>query len=189
MLDAACSWWLGKLLWKEDTRWKWSLFVWWRIRIVYKIWLELSFPGWLENRYYRKCAFITNDTYKQYWKASHFYMEPHQYNRGEKGASFPPHTLVSLFPLISSLIFCPSSQIKSSDIFTSFFRLLLFWITWRRSGRWRNFAMTGLGSFEAPVLGPPILCGFSITGLMPKSLDSMVFNFSIQFSSESSGIM
>ena len=135
MLDAACSWWLGKLLWKEDTRWKWSLFVWWRIRIVYKIWLELSFPGWLENRYYRKCAFITNDTYKQYWKASHFYMEPHQYNRGEKGASFPPHTLVSLFPLISSLIFCPSSQIKSSDIFTSFFRLLLFWITWRRSGR------------------------------------------------------
>ena len=136
MLDAACSWWLGKLLWKEDTRWKWSLFVWWRIRIVYKIWLELSFPGWLENRYYRKCAFITNDTYKQYWKASHFYMEPHQYNRGEKGASFPPHTLVSLFPLISSLIFCPSSQIKSSDISTSFFRLLLFWITWRRSGRW-----------------------------------------------------
>ena len=53
--------------------------------------------------------FITNDTYKQYWKSSHFYIEPHQYTnyRGENGASFPPHTLVSWFLLTSSFFVGP----------------------------------------------------------------------------------
>ena len=36
-----------------------------------------------------------------------FIWSPHQYNRGENGASFSPHTLVSLFPLISSFFVGP----------------------------------------------------------------------------------
>ena len=53
--------------------------------------------------------FITNNTYKQYWKSNHFYIEHHQYTsyRGQNGASFPPHTLVSWFPLTSPFFVGP----------------------------------------------------------------------------------